>query len=54
MRQKEKGAAEDEMVRQHHRLSGLNLSELQDIVEDRGLWHAAVHAVAKSHTRLRD
>ena len=25
-----------------------NLSKLQDIVEDRGTWYAAVHGVAKS------
>ena len=32
----------------------MNLSELQEIVEDRGDWHAAVHAAAKSWTRLSD
>ena len=26
----------------------MNLSELQEIVEDRGDWHAAVHRVPKS------
>ena len=26
----------------------MNLSKLQEIVEDRGAWHAAVHRVAKS------
>ena len=26
----------------------MNLSKLQEIVEDRGAWHAAVHGVAKS------
>ena len=25
-----------------------NLSKLQEIVKDRGVWHAAVHGVAKS------
>ena len=25
----------------------MNLRELQEIVEDRGAWHAAVHRVAK-------
>ena len=25
----------------------MNLSKLQEIVEDRGAWHAAVHGVAK-------
>ena len=26
----------------------MNLSKLQEIAEDRGAWHAAVHGVAKS------
>ena len=30
----------------------MNLSKLQEIVEDRGAWCAAVHRVAKSWTRL--
>ena len=34
------------MIRQHHRLNS-HLSKLQEIVEDRGAWHAAVHGVAK-------
>ena len=28
----------------------MNLSQLQEIVEDRGAWHAAVHGVRKSQT----
>ena len=28
----------------------MNLSKLQEIVEDREAWHAAVHGVAKSST----
>ena len=28
----------------------MNLSKLQEIVEDRGAWHALVHVVAKSRT----
>jgi len=28
----------------------MNFSKLQEIVEDRGAWHAAVHGVAKSWT----
>ena len=32
----------------------MNLSKLQEIVEDRGAWHAAVHEVAKSWTQLSD
>ena len=49
-RPKEKGAAEDEMVRSHHRLNGHELSKLQEIVEDKGAWHATVHCDAKSRT----
>ena len=30
----------------------MNLSKLWEIVKDRGAWHAAVHGVAKSWTRL--
>ena len=32
----------------------MSLSKLQEIVEDRGAWCAAVHGVTKSQTRLRD
>ena len=31
----------------------MNLSKLQETEEDRGAWHAAIHQVAKSKTRLR-
>ena len=30
------------------------LSELQELVMDGEAWHAAIHGVAKSRTRLRD
>ena len=32
----------------------MNLSKLQEVVEDRGAWRAAVHGVGKSQTRLSD
>ena len=32
----------------------MNFSKLQEIVKDRGVWHVAVHGVAKSQTRLSD
>ena len=30
----------------------MSLSELREIVKDREAWHAAVHGVTKSRTRL--
>ena len=32
----------------------VDLSKLQEIVEDREAWHATVHGVTKSQTRLSD
>ena len=32
----------------------MSLNKLQETVEDRGAWHAAVLGVAKSQTRLSD
>ena len=35
-------------------LMDLGLGELRELVMDREAWHAVIHAVAKSRTRLRD
>ena len=32
----------------------VSLGELQELVMDREAWHAAIHGVAKRHTRLSD
>ena len=33
-------------------LDGISLGRLQELVMDREAWHAAIHGVAKSRTRL--
>ena len=52
--QEEKGTTEDEMAGWRYRLYGLSLSEIREFVMDREAWHAVIHGVAKSQTRLSD
>ena len=45
---------EDEMAGWHHGSMDVSLSELREMVMDREAWHAVIHGVAKSWTRLSD
>ena len=45
---------EDEMAGWLTDSKDVSLSELREMVMDREAWHAAIHAVAKSRTRLSD
>ena len=49
-----RGRQEGDTVGGHHQLNGHESEQTPEIVEDRGLWCAAVHGVAKSWTWLSD
>ena len=51
-RQKEKGWWRMRWLNSITNSMDMNLSKLQQTVEDRGAWHAAVHGASKSQTRL--
>ena len=48
------GASEAEMVGWRDQLDGHGLEKPNEIVEDRGAWHATVHEGTESRTRLSD
>ena len=52
--QEEKGTTEDEMVDGITDSMDMGLGGLRELVMDREAWHAVVHGVSKSETRLSD
>ena len=52
--QEEKGMTEDEMAGWHHRLMGMSLSELRELVMDREAWRGVIHGVTKRQTGLNN
>ena len=54
MGQEEKGTTEDEMAGCITDSMDMSLGEFQELVINVEAWHAAIHGVTKSRTRLRD
>ena len=52
--QEEKGTTEDGMVGWHHQLDGHEFEWVPGDGDEQEAWHAVVHGVAKSQTRLSD
>ena len=52
--QEEKGTTEDEMADRMTDSMDMSLGKLRVLVMDREAWHAAIHRVSKSRTRLSD
>ena len=52
--QEEKGSTEDEIAGWHHQLDGHGFGWTLGVGDGQGAWHAAIHGVAKSRTRLSD
>ena len=52
--QEVKGTTEDEMMDGITDSMDTSLNKLLEIVKDREAWHAGLHGIAKSRTRLSD